>query len=92
LKALMTGSIVSVSILLPLNAATVSGNPVASVSSPTVICGSRRRSLELCRGSGYAEVVVAVVVFVLLRGFGGGDPRGITAVMGLALTVFRGSS
>ena len=34
---------------------------------------------------------MAVVVFVLLGGFGRGDPRGITAVMGLALIVFRGS-
>jgi hypothetical protein len=36
--------------------------------------------------------VLAVVVFVLLGGFGGGDLRGITAVMGLALIAFRGSS
>ena len=42
----MTGSIVSVSASLPSTAPTVSGKPVASVSSPTVICGSRRRSLE----------------------------------------------
>jgi hypothetical protein len=28
------------------NASTISGNPVASVSSPMVIWGSRRRSLE----------------------------------------------
>ena len=37
---------VAVSALLPSNAATDSGNPEASVSSPMVICGSRRRSLE----------------------------------------------
>ena len=42
LKALMTGSMVAVSALLPSNAATVSGNPLASVSRPIVICGSRR--------------------------------------------------
>ena len=46
MNALITGSIVAVSALLPSNASTVSGNPVASVSSPMVICGSRRRSLE----------------------------------------------
>jgi len=46
LKALITGSIVAVSALLPSNASTIRGNPVASVSSPMVICGSRRRSLE----------------------------------------------
>ena len=45
LKALITGSIVAVSALLPSNASTVSGNPAASVSSPRVICGSRRRLL-----------------------------------------------
>jgi hypothetical protein len=42
----MTGSIVFVSPLLPSNACTANGNPVASVSSPMVICGSSRRSLE----------------------------------------------
>jgi hypothetical protein len=41
-----TGSIVAVSALLPSNACTINGKPVASVSSPTVICGSSRRSLE----------------------------------------------
>ncbi len=46
LKALMTGSIVAVSALLPSNASTVSGNPLASVSSPRVIWGSSRCSLE----------------------------------------------
>jgi hypothetical protein len=30
-------------------------------------------------------------VLVLLGGFGGGGPRGITAVMGLVFIVFRGS-
>ena len=50
------------------------------------------RILQLRRGSGYAEVVVAVVVFVLLRGLGGGGPvrhnhRGV----GLVFIVFRGS-
>ena len=59
----MTGSIVSVSgFSLPLNAPTASGKPVASVSSPTVICGSSLRSLELCRRrhelANYAEVPV----------------------------------
>ena len=87
----MTGSMVAVSALLPSKASTASGNPAASVKRPQVICGSSRRSLELCRGSGYAEVVVAVVVFVLLGGLGGGGPRGTTAVMGVALMVFRGS-
>ena len=61
LKALITGSIVAVSALLPSNASTVSGNPAASVSSPRVICGSRRLSLELCRrrhNSNYAEAAV----------------------------------
>ena len=42
----MTGIMVVVSALLPSNAETISGNPAASVSSPTVICGSSRRSLE----------------------------------------------
>ena len=46
MNALITGSIVVVSALLPSNASTASGNPEASVSSPMVICGSRRRSLE----------------------------------------------
>jgi hypothetical protein len=40
-----TGSIVVVSARLPSNACTISGNPAASVSRPTVICGSSRRSL-----------------------------------------------
>jgi hypothetical protein len=42
----ITGSIVLVSAMLPSNAWTVSGNPAASVSSPMVIWGSRRRSFE----------------------------------------------
>jgi hypothetical protein len=42
----IVGSIVAVSALLPSNALTITGNPEASVSNPTVICGSRRRSLE----------------------------------------------
>ena len=46
MNAVMTGSMVLVSALLPSNAWTISGNPAASVSRPTVICGSRRRSLE----------------------------------------------
>ena len=46
LKALLTGSMVAVSALLPSNASTASGNPVASVSSPMVTCGSSLRSLE----------------------------------------------
>ena len=46
MNAVIVGSIVVVSALLPSNAVTISGNPVASVSSPIVICGSKRRSLE----------------------------------------------
>jgi len=40
----MVGSIVVVSPRLPSNAVTINGNPLASVSSPIVICGSLRRS------------------------------------------------
>ena len=57
----MTGSIVLVSALLPSKALTISGNPSWPVSRPIVICGSSRRSLELCRrrhNSNYAEVLV----------------------------------
>jgi hypothetical protein len=46
MNALTVGIIVRVSALLPSNALTISGNPAASVSSPTVICGSSLRSLE----------------------------------------------
>jgi hypothetical protein len=46
LKALITGSMVAVSALLPSKASSANGNPAASVSSPMVICGSRRLSLE----------------------------------------------
>lgn len=46
MNALIVGSIVVVSALLPSNALTINGNPEASVSSPMVIWGSRRRSLE----------------------------------------------
>jgi hypothetical protein len=46
MNASMTGSIVAVSALLPSNALTIRGKPAASASRPTVICGSRRRSLE----------------------------------------------
>ncbi len=46
MNALIVGTMVSVSALLPSNASTISGNPAASVSSPMVICGSRRRSFE----------------------------------------------
>jgi hypothetical protein len=46
LNALITGSTVAVSALLPSNASTVSGNSDASVSKPRVICGSSLRSLE----------------------------------------------
>lgn len=46
MNARMVGSIVVVSPRLPSNALTINGNPLASVSSPIVICGSRRRSLE----------------------------------------------
>jgi hypothetical protein len=44
LNALITGSMVAVSALLPPKASTANGNPAASVSSPMVICGSRRLS------------------------------------------------
>jgi hypothetical protein len=43
---LMVGSMVFVSALLPSGASPFNGNPLASVSSPVVIPGSRRRSLE----------------------------------------------
>jgi hypothetical protein len=46
MNAVMVGSIVVVSALLPSNADTISGNPAASDSSLMVICGSSRRSLE----------------------------------------------
>jgi len=46
MKDSMTGSIVLVSAMLPSKALIVSGNPDWSVSSPMVICGSSRRSLE----------------------------------------------
>ena len=42
----MTGSMVLVSALFPSNAETMSGNPSCPVSSPMVIWGSSRRSLE----------------------------------------------
>jgi hypothetical protein len=45
MNAWIVGSIVVVSALLPSNTLTIKGNPVAAVSRPTVICGSRRRSL-----------------------------------------------
>ena len=35
---------------------------------------SASRLLQLRRGCGYAELVVAVVVFVLFSGFGRGEP------------------
>ena len=46
IKERIVGSMVRVSARLPSNASTISGNPAWSVSSPMVICGSRRRSLE----------------------------------------------
>ena len=46
MNASMTGSMVLVSARLPSKAETMSGNPSCPVSSPMVICGSRRRSLE----------------------------------------------
>jgi hypothetical protein len=46
MNAWMVGSIVVVSALLPSNALTINGKPAASVSSPMVICGSKRRSFE----------------------------------------------
>ena len=45
-NAVTVGSIVCVSTLLPSNASTINGNPAESVSSPMVICGPSRRSLE----------------------------------------------
>ena len=45
-NACTTGRMVLVSAVLPSNACTFSGNPRTSVSRPTVICGSSRRSLE----------------------------------------------
>ncbi len=46
MNEVIVGSIVLVSALLPSKASIINGNPVASVNSPTVIWGSRRRSLE----------------------------------------------
>jgi len=46
MNASITGSIVLVSAMLPSNAWTISGKPPWSVSRPTVICGSSRRSFE----------------------------------------------
>ena len=46
MKSLVIGIMVVVSALLPSKASARRGNPVSSVSSPTVICGSRRLSLE----------------------------------------------
>ena len=46
MNAVNVGTMVAVSALLPSNASTANGKPAASVSSPMVICGSRRRSLE----------------------------------------------
>lgn len=46
MNARIVGSIVVVSAVLPSNALTINGNPVASVSRPTVICGASRRSLD----------------------------------------------
>nr|WP_300144409.1 hypothetical protein [Propionicimonas sp.] len=45
----MIGIMVRVSAVLPSNASTINGAPDASVSSPTVICGSRRRSFGEAR-------------------------------------------
>jgi hypothetical protein len=59
---------------LPSNALTINGNPAASVSSPMVICGSKRRC--------YAEVAVGRVVFGLVSGSCGGGGRGITLASG----------
>jgi hypothetical protein len=62
MNEVMTGSMVLVSALLPSNAWTISGNPEASVSNPTVICGSRRRSSESpgSRNPSPASVTMAV--------------------------------
>ena len=46
MKSLIIGIVVAVSALLPSKAPARRGNPVSSVSSPTVICGSRRLSLD----------------------------------------------
>jgi hypothetical protein len=45
MNARTTGSMVLLSALLLSNACTINGNHRASASRPTVICGSRRRSL-----------------------------------------------
>jgi len=64
MNEVMTGSMVRVSALLPSNASIISGNPAASVSSPTVICGSRRRSLE---NPGFPEPVALIGLEVQRR-------------------------
>jgi hypothetical protein len=46
MKSLIIGIMVAVSALLPSKVPARRGNPVSSVSGPTVICGSRRLSLE----------------------------------------------
>jgi len=46
MNEVIVGSIVWVSALFPSNASTISGNPVASVNKPMVICGSSRRSVD----------------------------------------------
>ena len=45
----MIGTIVCVSALLPSQHPISNGKPCRSTSRPTMICGSTRRSLELCR-------------------------------------------
>lgn len=46
MNAVIVASMVVVSALLPSKASTISDNPELLVSSPIVICGSSRRSLE----------------------------------------------
>src|SRR2546423_7418584 len=57
MNALITGSIVVVSALLPSNALTISGNPAASVNRPTVIWGLQATFLG---EPGLAEPVTGV--------------------------------
>ncbi len=57
LKALMTGSMVAVSALLPSNASTASGNPVASVKQPD---GDLRFQAALLGEPGLTEPVTGI--------------------------------
>jgi len=64
---------------------TANGNPDASVNNPIVICGSRRRSLELCRvrhNSKEHRVDAQIVVGLLV------DPTGFS----LEVHLFEGNT